>query len=93
MSKRSRDDPDLLWASQLAAMVQASLVGYAVGGLFLNKAYFDLFYHLVAIMVLTRAEVSKALQKEPSWRSGLEDRVSEPALQRGYRTVTRSPDT
>lgn len=52
---RSRGRPEFDWAAQLAAMVQVGLAGYAIGGLFLNKAYFDLYYHLVAIMVLTRA--------------------------------------
>jgi putative inorganic carbon (HCO3(-)) transporter len=42
------------WASVLGAMVQASLIGYLVGGAFLSLAYFDLPYNLLALVVLTR---------------------------------------
>jgi probable O-glycosylation ligase (exosortase A-associated) len=52
--RRARRDPGRKWAADLAAMVQVSLVGYAAGGAFLGLAYFDLYYHLVAIIVLTR---------------------------------------
>lgn len=57
---------ELNWARDLAGMVQVSLLGYAVGGAFLGLAYFDLYYHLVAIMVLTRSLVEAALQSAPS---------------------------
>ena len=46
-------------ARNLAAMLQVSLVGYAVGGAFLGLAYFDLFYHLVALLAVTRAVVER----------------------------------
>lgn len=46
-------DPERKWAADLAAMTQVSLLGYATGGAFLGLAYFDLYYHLVIIMVLT----------------------------------------
>lgn len=57
----SRDRPELKWASELAAMTQVSLIGYAVGGAFLGLAYFDFFYELVILLVLTRAHVDSAL--------------------------------
>jgi putative inorganic carbon (HCO3(-)) transporter len=47
-------DPNLLWAKQLAAMCQVSLVGYFVGGAFLSLAYFDLPYNLLVMTVLTK---------------------------------------
>jgi probable O-glycosylation ligase (exosortase A-associated) len=50
--KQASGFEDLKWASDLAAMVQVCLVGYAVGGAFLGLAYFDLYYHLVAILVI-----------------------------------------
>lgn len=46
-------DPDRKWASDLAAMTQVSLIGYATGGAFLGLSYFDYPYHLVIILVLT----------------------------------------
>jgi hypothetical protein len=47
-------------------MTQVSIIGYAVGGLFLNKAFFDLFYSLVAIMVLTDLLVARAIAEAPA---------------------------
>lgn len=69
---QSKGRPELFWAWELASMTQVSLVGFAVGGAFLGMAYFDLFYLLVAMLVLTEAAVGKALQPEggavrPRW--------------------------
>jgi probable O-glycosylation ligase (exosortase A-associated) len=70
-----RSDPERKWASDLASMVQVSLVGYAVGGAFLGLAYFDLPYHLMIIVVLTakfsgvlgqRATVELSAQARPA---------------------------
>jgi probable O-glycosylation ligase (exosortase A-associated) len=52
---------DLRWAAGLAAMIQTSLAGFAVGGAFLSLAYFDLPYYLAAILVATRALVERRL--------------------------------
>lgn len=51
--RKCRKDPDRKWAADLAAMTQVSMVGYATGGAFLGLAYFDYYYHLVIILVLT----------------------------------------
>lgn len=56
--------PDLIWARDLAAMAQVSIAGYMVGGAFLGLAYFDLPYHLMAIVVLLRMLVNKALAEK-----------------------------
>jgi probable O-glycosylation ligase (exosortase A-associated) len=42
------------WAADLCAMVQVSLVGYATAGAFLGVAYFDLYYALITVVVLTK---------------------------------------
>lgn len=52
---------DLLWARDLAAMIQVSLIGYMSAGAFLGLQYFDLFYHLIAIVVMTRLVVQRRL--------------------------------
>lgn len=57
--RETKARPDLSWAKNLAAMVQASVVGYAVGGAFLGLAYFDLYYHLVALAVLLNRHVAE----------------------------------
>lgn len=59
----TRDRPDLKWASDLSKMCQVSLIGYAAAGAFLNLSTFDLFYHVLAIIVLTRRMVVEALEK------------------------------
>ncbi|MEX2454847.1 MAG: putative O-glycosylation ligase, exosortase A system-associated [Rhodospirillaceae bacterium] len=62
---RARGRPDLKWASDLAKMIQVSLVGYASAGAFLNLATFDLYYHLLAIIVQTRLCVARAVAEGP----------------------------
>jgi putative inorganic carbon (HCO3(-)) transporter len=59
--KLVRDRPDLKWAGDLGKMMQVSLVGYAAAGAFLNLSTFDLFYHVLAIIVLTRVIVGREL--------------------------------
>ena len=59
--RRARDHADLAWAADLAAMVQASIAAYAIAGLFLNLATFDLYYHLIAIVVITQSLVRQGL--------------------------------
>lgn len=54
---------ELAWAGDLAAMLQVSLVGYAVGGAFLGLAYFDLYYHLIALIVLLRGVVESHVRQ------------------------------
>ena len=46
-------------------MCQAGLIGYAVGGAFLGLAYYDLPYHLMAIIIITRSIVEKELDTKP----------------------------
>jgi len=47
-----KGEPALRWAGELAAMIQVSLVGFAVGGAFLSLAYYDLYYYMIAALVL-----------------------------------------
>jgi putative inorganic carbon (hco3(-)) transporter len=42
---------------QLARLIEISLVGYAVGGAFLNLAYFDGPYYLMAALVIVRYKI------------------------------------
>lgn len=57
--KNCRNDERLRWAQDLAAMIQVSLVGYAVGGAFLSLAYFDVPYLLVTFVVLLKLVVQE----------------------------------
>jgi putative inorganic carbon (HCO3(-)) transporter len=60
--RNTRDRPQLSWARSLAPMIQISIVGYCVSGAFLGLAYFDLIYHLAAILVVTKVIVEKSIQ-------------------------------
>ncbi|RJG01893.1 putative O-glycosylation ligase, exosortase A system-associated [Noviherbaspirillum sedimenti] len=50
--KFCKEKEELKWASDLAKMVQVSIIGFAVGGAFLSLAYFDLYYDIILILVL-----------------------------------------
>ena len=49
----TRSNEQMKWAYDLASLTKVSIVAYAVGGAFLGLAYFDLYYHLITILVLT----------------------------------------
>jgi probable O-glycosylation ligase (exosortase A-associated) len=63
----SRDRPDLLWAGDLARASQVSLVGFAVGGAFVNIAYWELPYYE---MVILMAAYQLASGVAPKWGQG-----------------------
>ncbi len=54
---RSLDNGD--WWRDCARAIQISIVGYAVGGAFLGAAYWDIFYHLVALGVLMKVLIRR----------------------------------
>ncbi|QSA98575.1 putative O-glycosylation ligase, exosortase A system-associated [Methylococcus sp. EFPC2] len=57
----AKKQDSMRWMSDMAAMIQVSLVGYAASGTFLGLAYFDLMYNLVAILVVLRTLADKQL--------------------------------
>ena len=59
--RHAGEDHKLSWAADLAAMVQVSIAAYAVAGLFLNLATFDLYYHLIAIVVIASTLVRQTM--------------------------------
>jgi len=59
-----RERRDLTWARDLAAMIQAALIGFWVGGSFLGLAYWDYPYILIAILVLTKSVVQRRLEEK-----------------------------
>lgn len=68
LRRRYRASPSSRWIADYADMLQICLVGYMTSGAFLGRAYFDLFYHLIAcaiiLKVLARGE-ARALASEP----------------------------
>jgi putative inorganic carbon (hco3(-)) transporter len=55
---RSRDAPENLWAANLARSMQVSLIGFAVGGAFINISYWDLQYYELLLLVATERLVA-----------------------------------
>jgi probable O-glycosylation ligase (exosortase A-associated) len=62
IDRRARRLEGWQWASDLARMVQVALVGYVVGGTFLNLAYYDVPYNLLVALVVTRTLLEKQLR-------------------------------
>jgi len=62
IARRARGVPDLRWAASLATMIQASMVGFAVGGAFLSLVYYDVPYYLMAAVVATRLLIEREYQ-------------------------------
>src|SRR5688500_3761008 len=54
LKRVSRSEPSLQWVYNYSEMLQASLAAYVVCGAFLSMSYFDLFYHLVAIVIILK---------------------------------------
>lgn len=50
------------WAEDLSRMLQVSLVGFAVAGGFLNLGTFDLYYHILALILITRKIAERELE-------------------------------
>jgi len=59
--KQARARPQLHWAGDLGTMTQIALFGYAVGGAFLDLAYYDLYWNIVAILITARIIVGKEI--------------------------------
>ena len=61
VKQQVRSFPHLMWAGDLAGMMQVSLAGFTLGGSFLNLAYFALPYHLVAIILICKVIVKEEI--------------------------------
>jgi probable O-glycosylation ligase (exosortase A-associated) len=68
--RRSENRADLRWLSDLARMIQVSLAVYAAGGAFLGLSYFDLYWHLVAMLVVGKALLQQRLAESAKAVSG-----------------------
>lgn len=62
---RTRDRPELKWMTDLARMLQYSLIPYLVSGAALNMAYFDLSYAIIGLLaVLCELSTKTVVEKE-----------------------------
>jgi len=62
--KKIKNDTELKWAFELMSMLYISLIAFATGGAFLGLAYFDLFYHLIGLIVIVKILVDKKLAEK-----------------------------
>ncbi len=80
--RKTREIPQLHWAYDLASMLQVSLIGYMATGTFVNLAFFDLLYTLIAIIVGMRLVVERELKAaqapEPTSRRPVRGRRTNP---------------
>jgi len=64
------------WIINYATMFEATLVGFIIGSIFLNRAHFDLFYHWIALIItfeaIARAELAdtRAYPRRSGWAPG-----------------------
>ena len=62
--KKAKHYDDMLWASDLATMIQVSIVGYAVSGAFLELATFDLYYVLASMVIVLNTLLAQRMQSK-----------------------------
>jgi probable O-glycosylation ligase (exosortase A-associated) len=63
--RKSAGIQELNWAFNLARMIQASLIGFAVGGAFLSLLYYDVPYYLMVALIATRILVERQRAQMP----------------------------
>jgi probable O-glycosylation ligase (exosortase A-associated) len=68
-----RNRPEVAWAFWLAQMIKVSIVGYLVGGAFLNLAYWDMPYYLFVAIAVTHS-----LLKAPA---GIPSTTAQPSVE------------
>ena len=51
IARNTRGQEELVWAGQLALMIQTSLIAFCVGGAALSMAYYDVFILCIALLV------------------------------------------
>ena len=93
VTRIAKNRPDVLWARDLAAMLQVTMVAYLSGGAFLGLSYFDYIYHVVAIAVVVhqlvmsessgKADVDLPIRgaagHDARWTAAPENKIASPA--------------
>lgn len=71
---RSRSG-SLQWTQNYCSMLSLGLVSYLVGGALLGLAYFDLYYYLVAAVIMLKVIVNNQIREESDPISGADHAV------------------
>jgi len=61
IKKKARRIESCRWYADCASMLQVSIVAYLVNGITLNHQYFDLFYVLIALVIILKALVKREI--------------------------------
>jgi putative inorganic carbon (HCO3(-)) transporter len=64
IARAARGHDELIWAGQLALMIQTALIAFCVGGAALSMAYYDVFILSVALLV-PLGEIVKSQTRQP----------------------------
>ncbi len=56
---KTKSRPELYWARDLAFMLRCAIVGYLIGGITKNHAFFEMFYMELMMLVVTGAIVKR----------------------------------
>ena len=64
--KASRERPNSVWAGDLARAIQVSFVGFAVGGAFVNVAYWEMVYYEIIILMAAYRLAGAAPRPDPA---------------------------
>jgi hypothetical protein len=59
-------NPEYSWLVLFTAVIQAALVAYMIVGTFLDAAYFDMFYYMVAMVIVAKEMVRVAYRAKVS---------------------------
>jgi putative inorganic carbon (hco3(-)) transporter len=64
--RMTQDRPDMVWARDLASMIQTSLAGYVVGGALLSLGYYDGWFNIAVAMGALHALVVRQTMQQNS---------------------------
>jgi len=81
--RQARRSVETRWSADLASMLQVSLIGYASAGAFLGLAYFDLYYDIIAMMVICQVVLLEQIQQEDTVKEAPESGVTVASEQTG----------
>jgi len=75
--KQHRDKAESKWVADLASMIRLSLLAYMSGGAFLSLSYFDLPWHLAAILLVLRKHIHPPIIEELRLKEAEKNRENE----------------
>ena len=79
MKKNLKHLPSFQWLCNYCDMIELSLIAYMVSGAFLGRAYFDLYYHMISIVVilkfLAKKEYDFYVREQSSYMTAENDHV------------------